>query len=356
MVWILTTVVDYQTQANSYLRMGRITVDPTTLAITISWRYTFPLAGYWGEGAIRLSVWAAERLVLMSNVASPTPMNERTMYLFNLDTGAIIATRALPLAQGTNGALPSSISFHPERMEVMLHAPRVTGGFDRPAVWTAPVTTTTIGTWTLRGNVPTEVAADRDSYPDVTAALARAGGTWQIIGNYWTEGQGTWRHLRNTRFTPPSGFQQLSVLSTQASGDLYSYAPTMDAMTEGGRIIVAVFEVTNRYTWDLEPADPIGGARHITLDADSVTVLVDVVLTGTVMAMSETGSVYVVPVGDDRFIYLVAGSAITKPYGSGVRESFEFLVYAGGADQQLPQEPGLRGEAIEIRSMFRRVN
>lgn len=369
--WLLTTTYnnDYVNGTNIYnstMQLARITVNPTTLALTVQWRWTMPAAGY-GAGYIFADIWQEQRLLVLANMSSKAPgggpaqttAEERSAQLLNLDTGALVARIGLPIASGSTRAVyVKAFAFHQDRKEILIAGERITGGYDRPTIWTAPVTPTSIGAWT-RVEIPTVTGSYySDVYIDAAFALPVSSTQYQLAVNWSRDDDyrspyyyGS-QKVRNYSFPPISEYPIL--LSELGHYDNMEAARALGMAMRDDQFVVAVVETTDRTV--TSGAGTTGGVKHIEMSADRSQPAATVTLPKTQNILDEQGSVSVVALGAGRYIYLVSGQAITVPYTTELG-SLQFLVYAGGPVQKPPFVPGIKGEAPdENRRAFRRVN
>jgi len=367
--FLLTVIMTpYQGAAPTEQRLYRITVNPATLGLTVALVSALPSSGQYSYAGSWAVSWPEQRLAIIATLNSPTNtgMNERSLWLVNLDTGAIVTHRALPLAYGTTGIYPIALAFHPEKQEVLVIGDRLTGGYDRPTVFTSPITPTDIGVWT-RVQIPLPATKpapyNDDLWSDGWSAVPVSSTGWQIVGilsgdgdRSYVSGQTWWgsQIVRNYSFTSPNSIAELPV-PVSLNGKYYrSEARSQDAEFRDGLMTVAIAELNDRT--EILPGTGVGGVSHIEMSADRTTPVSSQVLPQSANYIFENGWVDAVALGSGRYIYLVGAVALTKPFSTEYG-SFEYVVYAGGPNQTPPLVPGIKGvEPDENRRAFRRVN
>jgi len=366
-IWIVAGMGIYNSSSSSavgsYLHIGRVTINATTLAVAVQWQHQVPV-GNNDHSETHVDIWPAQRILVVTlGNATASYLTARATWLIHLDTGAIVATRALPLTSGTtNSVWVRAMAFHPGRQELLIIGDRTTGGYDRPTFWTAPITATSIGAF-VRFVPPGLPVGYRD---DITSegweAIAlptkwMAAGIWSRDDEY-NSSNGWWgsTRLRNYSFDGATITEQSTPLSEVAMGG-YSSGRSLKndlGVTDTGAIVAAVVEPTDRTT--SSAGTGIGGVRHVEIGVDGATVLGSQILPKTSNIIERDASVCAVALGGGRFIYLVSGPGITGLVTTRLA-SLAFAVYAGGPIMKPPFVPGIKGEAPEEnRRAFRRVN
>lgn len=363
--WVFTqNKVQTPASASTQYKIGRFTVDPATLVLSVTWLPTTQTTTQYGRPWF-VDIWPEQRVFVAALEGGPTAggMASNSIYLISMDTGAIIAHRALPLGSGATPTRPKAFSFHPERQEVLLIGDRVTGGWDRPTLWTAPITATTIGAFVLRtsittvrnsSNGPIEPVPNDDLNIERGVAIPRPGGQWEFIAGTYVGFEVEARHFL---FTPGTALVELDVANPGGEwvySNQFSHSGDMvyDAFLD--RAVIGLSEVTDR-----EPTVEgvgLGGVRHLEFDATTHAPLQDSYLPDSWKAMNASGTTLALaPVGAGRFIYLFGASALSNPW-SNRHASYQFVVYAAGQTIVEPVVPGIKGEAPEEnRCAFREL-
>lgn len=355
--WILTTVRD-NTNIGDYLRLGRVTMDPVTLVVSVSWRPDYMTK----TGQYAMELWADQRraIVATSGGDATGGKHEKSLYLMDLDTGQLVAHAPLPLSTSTSRLWVRAMSFQLERLEVLVIGDRVTSGFDRPTFWTIPVAASSIGT-AVRHDLPgLPLDYDGDIYSEGWNAQPLSGSRWMVAGiystndEYWIgDGWGSAR-LRHYTFSGISTVVEQDPLSESAYADYrFGGSGSFDPALNGVLLAAGAWEETGRVIGGT-PSTGLGGLRHLEA-SDSGAILDSMILPRTADTIDRDGTVSVVALGGDRYLYLVGAAGITGAV-TGRQTSFEFVVYAGGPVMKEPFVPGMKGTAPEEnRRTFRRV-
>ena len=359
--WIVTGAGSFNGSVTSYLRIGRVTINSTTLVVSVAWLYEIPVANSYFDQA-QVALWSSQRtLVLTLGNAANYPALEGAAWLINLDTGAKTAARRCRSASGTTQSVDvRTMAFSSDRQEILVIGDRVTGGYDRPTFWTASVTPTSVGTFTRFVPPGLPVGYRDDIYSEGWASVAVPGG-WMAAG-IWSRdddygyGDDYWgsRRLRNYFFDGSTIIERATPISEKAMGDGYGMSRRVDLdLTDAGEILATLAEPTDR---TLNSAGTgIGGVKHVDVRLDG-TIRDLQVLPKTSSILEREASVCAVAMGGGRFIYLVSGAGVNGSVTTKLA-SFGFAVYAGGPIMKAPFVPGLKGTApAETRRAFRRVN
>jgi hypothetical protein len=345
--WALFTYNDAITPANCQYRMAKLSLNPSTLEVSIQWRWSLPKSGLSYERA-HLDVWPEQRRVViattMGGTADGKPSN--VVYLVDLDLGTLIAWTALPLAS-TSATTPYGISIDSQLGQVMLFGDRIVGGRDRSAFWTAPITASTLGAWTYRTHLPAP-SSTTDYYPEKVAFLPR-GGRWEYAGSQYP----IWTALKHGFYTYPTTVaEDAASLSANFSGWVTGLASSV-CITRDESLNRTAVGFCTRTDRTPQSEGTYGGVYHVELDESVVTDTLP--LPGAEFA-AIAGAIACVNFGDGRFLYLLGAAGVNKAYVSNFA-SYGFNVWAAGPTQIQPLPPGIKGDApYESKSYFRRVN